>query len=146
MIYFCILCAVDIDECRDGTHQCRYNQICENTRGSYHCTCPRGYRSQGVGRPCLGTYILYVSHKHNKTCIQICMTFKGLHLQWSGRWYFHQTVCNSVLAEDICQSIQHVNQLKSVKHFCNALSLLFQSVCSASKLLSLCQWLTPVET
>ncbi|MGH0173029.1 UNVERIFIED_CONTAM: hypothetical protein FKN15_020671 [Acipenser sinensis] len=43
----------NIDECRDGTHQCRYNQICENTRGSYHCTCPHGYRSQGVGRPCL---------------------------------------------------------------------------------------------
>ncbi|KAK4820389.1 hypothetical protein QYF61_025563 [Mycteria americana] len=43
----------DIDECRDGTHQCRYNQICENTRGSYRCVCPRGYRSQGVGRPCV---------------------------------------------------------------------------------------------
>ncbi|XP_069890339.1 hemicentin-1 [Dipodomys merriami] len=44
---------IDIDECKDGTHQCRYNQICENTRGSYRCACPRGYRSQGVGRPCL---------------------------------------------------------------------------------------------
>lgn len=44
---------IDIDECKDGTHHCRYNQICENTRGSYHCICPRGYRSQGVGRPCL---------------------------------------------------------------------------------------------
>ncbi|XP_036128071.1 hemicentin-1 [Molossus molossus] len=43
----------DIDECKDGTHQCRYNQICENTRGSYRCVCPRGYRSQGVGRPCM---------------------------------------------------------------------------------------------
>ncbi|XP_078498867.1 hemicentin-1 [Lissotriton helveticus] len=43
---------IDIDECRDGMHQCRYNQICENTRGSYRCVCPRGYRSQGVGRPC----------------------------------------------------------------------------------------------
>ncbi|XP_053098888.1 hemicentin-1 isoform X3 [Hemicordylus capensis] len=44
---------IDIDECRDGTHQCRYNQICENSRGSYRCVCPRGYRSQGVGRPCM---------------------------------------------------------------------------------------------
>ncbi|XP_044123231.1 hemicentin-1 isoform X1 [Neovison vison] len=44
---------IDIDECKDGTHQCRYNQICENTRGSYHCVCPRGFRSQGVGRPCM---------------------------------------------------------------------------------------------
>lgn len=60
----------DIDECRDGTHQCRYNQICENTRGSYHCTCPRGYRSQGVGRPCIGTYnfvteIINTEYKYN---------------------------------------------------------------------------------
>ncbi|XP_055275069.1 hemicentin-1 isoform X4 [Moschus berezovskii] len=44
---------IDVDECKDGTHQCRYNQICENTRGSYRCMCPRGYRSQGLGRPCL---------------------------------------------------------------------------------------------
>uniref|UniRef100_A0A8C5QBV6 Hemicentin 2 n=1 Tax=Leptobrachium leishanense TaxID=445787 RepID=A0A8C5QBV6_9ANUR len=43
----------DIDECRDGSHMCRYNQICENTVGGYRCNCPRGYRSQGVGRPCL---------------------------------------------------------------------------------------------
>ncbi|NWU93884.1 HMCN1 protein, partial [Upupa epops] len=44
---------IDIDECRDGTHHCRYNQLCENTRGSYRCVCPRGYRLQGVGRPCV---------------------------------------------------------------------------------------------
>ncbi|XP_013930359.1 PREDICTED: hemicentin-1-like [Thamnophis sirtalis] len=44
---------IDIDECRDGTHQCRYNQICENSKGSYRCVCPRGYRHQGVGRPCV---------------------------------------------------------------------------------------------
>ncbi|XP_026558988.1 hemicentin-1 [Pseudonaja textilis] len=44
---------IDVDECRDGTHQCRYNQICENSKGSYRCVCPRGYRYQGVGRPCV---------------------------------------------------------------------------------------------
>ncbi|XP_034265503.1 hemicentin-1 isoform X1 [Pantherophis guttatus] len=44
---------IDIDECKDGTHQCRYNQICENSKGSYRCVCPRGYRYQGVGRPCV---------------------------------------------------------------------------------------------
>ncbi|XP_073692711.1 hemicentin-1 [Garra rufa] len=44
---------VDIDECQDGSHMCRYSQICQNTVGGYGCVCPRGYRSQGVGRPCL---------------------------------------------------------------------------------------------
>ncbi|XP_024909219.1 hemicentin-1 [Cynoglossus semilaevis] len=44
---------VDIDECQDGSHMCRYTQICQNTMGGYGCVCPRGYRSQGVGLPCL---------------------------------------------------------------------------------------------
>ncbi|XP_076126836.1 hemicentin-1 [Alosa pseudoharengus] len=43
----------DIDECQDGSHMCRYSQICQNTVGGYGCVCPRGYSSQGVGRPCL---------------------------------------------------------------------------------------------
>lgn len=33
---------------------CRYTQVCQNTVGGYGCVCPRGYRSQGVGLPCLG--------------------------------------------------------------------------------------------
>ncbi|XP_075038771.1 hemicentin-1 [Mixophyes fleayi] len=44
---------VDINECRDATHQCKSNQICENTHGSYLCTCPRGFKSEGPGKPCL---------------------------------------------------------------------------------------------
>ncbi|KAL0979469.1 hypothetical protein UPYG_G00185480 [Umbra pygmaea] len=44
---------VDVDECQDGSHMCRYSQICQNTIGGYGCACPRGYQSQGVGRPCL---------------------------------------------------------------------------------------------
>ncbi|KAK2908097.1 hemicentin-1 isoform X2 [Channa argus] len=66
---------VDINECRDGTHQCRYNQICENTRGSYHCACPRGYRSQGVGRPCVDINECEV----RDVCQHECMNTPGSH-------------------------------------------------------------------
>ncbi|XP_046728282.1 hemicentin-1 isoform X2 [Silurus meridionalis] len=44
---------VDVDECKDGSHMCRYSQVCQNTFGGYVCLCPRGYRSQGVGKPCI---------------------------------------------------------------------------------------------
>ncbi|XP_067083733.1 hemicentin-1 [Osmerus mordax] len=43
---------MDVDECQDGSHMCRYSQTCQNTVGGYGCVCPRGYRTQGVGLPC----------------------------------------------------------------------------------------------
>ncbi|XP_074017166.1 hemicentin-2 [Numenius arquata] len=44
---------IDIDECADGSHACRYNQLCQNTPGTYRCACPPGYRSLAAGWPCL---------------------------------------------------------------------------------------------
>lgn len=49
------LCSPDIDECAEGSHACRYNQLCQNTAGTYRCVCPPGYHSLGTGWPCLGT-------------------------------------------------------------------------------------------
>ncbi|MEE6505499.1 hypothetical protein FKM82_005545 [Ascaphus truei] len=64
----------DIDECRDGSHMCRYNQLCENTMGGYRCTCPRGYRSQGVGRPCLD---INECQQAPKPCAYQCQNMAG---------------------------------------------------------------------
>ncbi|XP_010139814.1 PREDICTED: hemicentin-2-like, partial [Buceros rhinoceros silvestris] len=47
------LYCIDIDECAEGSHACRYNQVCQNTAGTYRCVCPPGYRSLGTGWPCL---------------------------------------------------------------------------------------------
>lgn len=44
----------DVDECLEQSDECHYNQICENTPGGHRCSCPRGYRLQGPGLPCLG--------------------------------------------------------------------------------------------
>ncbi|KAK4811634.1 hypothetical protein QYF61_022727 [Mycteria americana] len=49
------LYCLDIDECTEGSHICRYNQLCQNAAGTYRCACPPGYRSLGAGWPCLGT-------------------------------------------------------------------------------------------
>ena len=43
---------VDIDECLSGAHTCEItNGDCENTIGSYECSCKPGY--QGDGRTCI---------------------------------------------------------------------------------------------
>ncbi|XP_068012089.1 LOW QUALITY PROTEIN: hemicentin-2 [Melanerpes formicivorus] len=47
------LYCVDVDECAEGSHACRYNQRCQNLPGSYRCACPPGYHSLGTGWPCL---------------------------------------------------------------------------------------------
>ncbi|XP_076455301.1 hemicentin-1-like isoform X2 [Babylonia areolata] len=43
----------DVDECSANTHRCYRNQRCINTNGGYRCQCPKGYRSRGIGEPCV---------------------------------------------------------------------------------------------
>ena len=42
----------DINECNAGTHNCSSNAFCNNTKGSYNCSCKPGYT--GDGRTCTG--------------------------------------------------------------------------------------------
>lgn len=64
---------------------CRYTQICRNTVGGYGCVCPRGYRSQGVGLPCLGNYYVcltknpkhHTQRKH-KSLLNFCFSFPDI--------------------------------------------------------------------
>ncbi|KAK7094973.1 hypothetical protein V1264_006443 [Littorina saxatilis] len=43
----------DVDECSTDQHRCYYNQRCINTEGGYRCQCPKGFRTRGVGEPCV---------------------------------------------------------------------------------------------
>ena len=43
---------IDIDECFAGTDNC--SDICNNTAGSYTCSCPTGYRLLDDGITCEG--------------------------------------------------------------------------------------------
>ena len=37
----------DINECNAGTHNCSSNAFCNNTKGSYNCSCKPGYTGDG---------------------------------------------------------------------------------------------------
>ena len=38
----------DINECRDGSNRCDENARCDNTPGSYSCTCNDGFTGDGL--------------------------------------------------------------------------------------------------
>ena len=56
LIFYCIS-HLDIDECLDRNGGC--SDTCQNTPGSYICTCPFGYTLDVVTRQCIGTYVLH---------------------------------------------------------------------------------------
>ena len=54
--YYCTIspCYTDIDECSDGIHQCMQN--CNNSLGSYICTCESGFIIDADGITCDGKH------------------------------------------------------------------------------------------
>ena len=49
----------DIDECTDGPNDCDNNAECDNTVGSFTCTCNTGYSGNGV--TCAGTDLFFIN-------------------------------------------------------------------------------------
>ena len=48
----------DIDDCTTNVHNCDALAVCNNTVGSFHCTCIAGY--EGNGTACVGERCLHV--------------------------------------------------------------------------------------
>lgn len=63
----------DIDECATGSHQCSHT--CQNTVGSYTCTCPTGYTLSN-GRVCTGESIRLsiITFSYHDDVFQILMS------------------------------------------------------------------------
>jgi len=46
---------LDIDECVNGANNCDVNAVCNNTGGSYNCSCKDGFHGDGIH--CTGNYL-----------------------------------------------------------------------------------------
>ena len=51
---FDIIFFTDDNECKQNSDNCDENAICENTAGSFTCTCKNGYTGSGVEGDCPG--------------------------------------------------------------------------------------------
>ncbi len=54
----------DVDECQNEEHNCDVNARCNNTFGSFNCTCLQGYVGNGVncsGKAALNTCGFFLS-------------------------------------------------------------------------------------
>ena len=60
----------DIDECRNITAPCHANATCNNTDGSYTCTCNDGYSGDGVN--CTGKPSFSLQYLICRICDYIC--------------------------------------------------------------------------
>ena len=54
--HYIFISVIDVDECRNQTHNCSSNASCTNTAGSYDCTCDPGFSGDGI--KCAGTTLV----------------------------------------------------------------------------------------
>ena len=70
IILFSFIClfffSLDINECVRELYKCSSDAFCNNTKGSYNCTCKPGFT--GNGRECKGT----------EYCTEPCNPYKFL--------------------------------------------------------------------
>ena len=62
---WCFSLNADINECNEGTDDCDMNADCNDTDGSFTCTCREGYSGNGTfcssKMPLVQSYSLYIA-------------------------------------------------------------------------------------
>lgn len=61
----------DFDECDNEDHNCDRNAVCNNTVGSYTCTCNDGYEGEGYNGSCRGM-LIHTSFSNSSNIIMVC--------------------------------------------------------------------------
>ena len=56
LIYSVIMSLPDVNECNESNGGCSH--ICNNTEGSFECSCSDGYELDSDGATCLGTDVI----------------------------------------------------------------------------------------
>ena len=59
----------DIDECNAANNSCHENAWCNNTQGSFNCSCKPGY--EGDGYNCTGKILWVFSNPFNTICLSL---------------------------------------------------------------------------
>ena len=58
--FLCLLTA-DVNECIEGTHDCHPQATCQNTEGSFTCSCNPGFT--GNGSSCTGKCSIFALYQ-----------------------------------------------------------------------------------
>ena len=92
-IYWCIFFSdSEINECVRGLHKCSSDAFCNNTKGSYNCTCKHGFT--GNGRECRGRHWIQqqlCDEKMKLTSLNYQQRNRNLHLDSLSRKIHSET-------------------------------------------------------
>ena len=71
---FLFVFSLDVDECSNGTSACHNNATCNNTIGTYECTCIYGYTGDGFNCTCTfehNIFLTYLNMRNTYLCSHV---------------------------------------------------------------------------